>query len=179
VLLTDTVFIGEDDNSGGGSEAGLDASETYTLDLSGIEPHANQGVHVKLTIHAEGSQGADVKHKVFWVTGCAPSPTTTTKPGETTTTTKPGETTTTKPGETTTTTTKPGETTTSGATGSSGETTTTAAVGGSPTTAPGGGAGGELPFTGAGGAMPLLVAGLVLVGLGAASLLAKARRGGT
>src|SRR6266511_5799187 len=27
VLLTDTVFIGEDDNSGGGSEAGLDASE--------------------------------------------------------------------------------------------------------------------------------------------------------
>ena len=38
VLLEDTVFIGEDDNSGGGSEAGLDASETYTLDLTGIEP---------------------------------------------------------------------------------------------------------------------------------------------
>src|SRR4030095_6780755 len=50
VLLTDTVFIGEDDNSGGGSEAGLDASETYTLDLSGIEPQANQGVHVELTV---------------------------------------------------------------------------------------------------------------------------------
>jgi hypothetical protein len=179
VLLTDTVFIGEDDNSGGGSEAGLDASETYTLDLTGIEPHDNQGVHVKLTIHAEGSQGADVKHKVFWVTGCGPGPTTTTKPGSSTsgvtTTTKPGETTTTQPGETTTTTTKPGETSTSGATSSSGETTTTAAVGGSSTTAPGGG---ELPFTGAGGAMPLLVVGLALVGLGAASLLAKARRGG-
>ncbi|HET6812567.1 MAG TPA: hypothetical protein VFJ69_00935, partial [Actinomycetota bacterium] len=72
VLLEDTVFIGEDDNSGGGSEAGLDASETYTLDLTGIEPQPNQGVHVKLTIHAEGSQGADVKHKVFWVTGCGP-----------------------------------------------------------------------------------------------------------
>jgi hypothetical protein len=28
VLLEDDVFIGEDDNSGGGSEAGLDASET-------------------------------------------------------------------------------------------------------------------------------------------------------
>jgi len=69
VLLTDTVFIGEDDNSGGGSEAGLDASETYTLDFTGIEPHPNQGFHVKLTIHADGSQGADVKHKVFWVTG--------------------------------------------------------------------------------------------------------------
>jgi hypothetical protein len=78
VLLTDTVFIGEDDNSGGGSEAGLDASETYTLDFTGIEPHPNQGFHVKLTINAEGSQGADVKHKVFWVTGCVPAPTTTT-----------------------------------------------------------------------------------------------------
>ena len=74
VLLTDTVFIGEDDNSGGGSEAGLDASATYTLDLSGITPHPTQGFHVKLTINAEGSQGADVKHKVFWVTGCVPGP---------------------------------------------------------------------------------------------------------
>jgi hypothetical protein len=85
VLLTDTVFIGEDDNSGGGSEAGLDASETYTLDLTGIEPHPMQGVHVKLTINAEGSQGADVKHKVFWVTGCVPGPTTTTTAPTTTT----------------------------------------------------------------------------------------------
>jgi hypothetical protein len=159
VLLTDTVFIGEDDNSGGGSEAGLDASETYTLDLTGIEPHPMQGVHVKLTINAEGSQGADVKHKVFWVTGCGPGPTTTT-------TTKPGE----------TTTTKPGASSTSGATSSSGETTTTVAVGGSASTAPGGGAGGELPFTGAGGALPLLAVGLALVGLGGASLMAKGRR---
>src|SRR5262245_41635171 len=30
-VLTDDVFIGEDDNGGGGSEAGLDASETYDL----------------------------------------------------------------------------------------------------------------------------------------------------
>src|SRR6266540_4085218 len=55
VLLTDTVFIGEDDNSGGGSEAGLDASATYTLDFTGIQPHPNQGFHVKLTVNAEGS----------------------------------------------------------------------------------------------------------------------------
>ena len=74
-LLTDEVFIGEDDNSGGGSEAGLDASRTYFLDLSGIEPHPQQGVHVKLTVNAEGSRGADLKHKVFWVTDCGyPSP---------------------------------------------------------------------------------------------------------
>jgi hypothetical protein len=26
-----------------------------------------------LTVNAEGSQGADVKHKVFWVEGCGPN----------------------------------------------------------------------------------------------------------
>ena len=52
VLLTDTLFIGEDDNSGGGSEAGLDASATYTLDFTGIEPHPVQGFHVRLTVNA-------------------------------------------------------------------------------------------------------------------------------
>lgn len=75
VLLEDTVFIGGDDNSGGGSEEGLDASETYTLDFTGIEPHPKQGFHVKLTIEADGSQGADTKHKVFWVEECQPTPT--------------------------------------------------------------------------------------------------------
>jgi len=72
VLLTDTVFIGEDDNSGGGSEAGLDASRTYRLSFAGIAPHPVQGFHVKLTVRADGSQGADTKHKVFWVSGCYP-----------------------------------------------------------------------------------------------------------
>jgi hypothetical protein len=80
VLLTDQVFIGEDDNSGGGSQAGLDASETYTLDFTGIEPHPQQGFHVKLTINADGSQGADKKHKVFWVEECPPSPPPTSPP---------------------------------------------------------------------------------------------------
>jgi hypothetical protein len=96
VLLTDAVFIGEDDNSGGGSEAGLDASETYTLDFEGIEPHPQQGFHVKLTIEADGSQGADVKHKVFWVEDCRPTPTPT-----------PTKTPTSKPTPTNTPTTKP------------------------------------------------------------------------
>jgi hypothetical protein len=137
VLLTDTVFIGEDDNSGGGSEAGLDASETYTLDFTGIEPHPNQGFHVKLTINAEGSQGADVKHKVFWVSGCVPGPTTTTTTAPTTTvapsttattvcptTTTAGPTTTTTGGATTTTT-GGATTTTGGATTTTGGATTT------------------------------------------------------
>jgi hypothetical protein len=72
VLLTDTLFIGEDDNSGGGSETGLDASGTYDLSthLDGLTPHPKQGYHVKLTVKADGSRGADTKHKVFWVEGC-------------------------------------------------------------------------------------------------------------
>ena len=73
-LLTDSVFIGEDDNSGGGSEAGLDASETYTLNFAGIQPHPKQGFHVKLTVNAQGSRGADVKYKVFWVKSCTVTP---------------------------------------------------------------------------------------------------------
>ena len=40
------------------------------MDFSGIEPKP-QGFHVKLTINAEGSQGADKKHKVFWVKDAA------------------------------------------------------------------------------------------------------------
>jgi hypothetical protein len=168
LLVTDSVFIGEDDNRGGGSEAGLDASQTYTLDLTGIEPHPVQGVHVKLTINAEGSQGADVKHKVFWVTGCVPGPTTTTTPGDTTTTSTSHGT-----GSSGATSTSE-STTTSEATSTSRETTsTTSAVGGASSSAPGGGA---LPFTGAGGAMPLLAVGLALVGVGGASLLANNAR---
>ena len=66
-----TPFIGGDDNSWGGSEAGHDASEIYTLKFTG-DPHPQQGYHVKLTIHAPGSQGADTKHKVFWVEPCDP-----------------------------------------------------------------------------------------------------------
>ena len=76
VLLTDTVFIGEDDRSGGGSEAGLDAEASYSLAglLSAFEPHPNQGYHVRLTVNADGSKGADTKHKTFWVTDCDYTP---------------------------------------------------------------------------------------------------------
>ena len=172
VLLTDTVFIGEDDNSGGGSEAGLDASETYTLDFTGITPHPVQGFHVKLTINAEGSQGADVKHKVFWVTGCAPAPTTTTTGATSTSgvTSTSGATTTSAATSTSEITTTSGPTTTAKETTSS-----TSEVGGSSSSAPGGSGGGVLPFTGAGGTMPLLLVGLVLAGLGGASLLGTRR----
>jgi hypothetical protein len=169
VLLTDTVFIGEDDNGGGGSEAGLDASETYTLDFTGIEPHPNQGFHVKLTINAEGSQGADVKHKVFWVTECPPGPTTTTKIGGTTPST-PSTKGATNPQDTTTTTTA--RASSGGGQGPS----TSAAVGGAASTVPSTTEGEFLPFTGA-SILSLLLAGLALLGLGTVALLARTRQG--
>jgi hypothetical protein len=71
-LLEHDVFIGEDDHAGGGSQAGLDASVTYELDVSSLTEHPVQGYHVRLTIEADGSRGADTKHKTFWVTGCEP-----------------------------------------------------------------------------------------------------------
>lgn len=69
VLWVDQAFIGEDP-AGGGND--LDAS--LAVDLlgpvvaSGASPQPNQGFHVKLTVHAQGSVGADLKHKTFWVT---------------------------------------------------------------------------------------------------------------
>lgn len=76
VLLTDSIHIGEDDNGGGGSEAGHDASRTYDLTamLAGYAVHPQQGYHVKMTINSDGSQGADTKHKVFWVGPCGATP---------------------------------------------------------------------------------------------------------
>jgi len=62
------IFIGEDP-AGGGTD--LDAEEYFDLSAalaaSGAYQHPIQGYHIKLTVHAEGSIGADVKHKVFWV----------------------------------------------------------------------------------------------------------------
>ena len=110
-------------------EAGLDASETYTLDLTGITPHPQQGWHVKLTVNAEGSQGADTKYKVFWVSGCVPPTTTTsttssTTSTSTTSTTEPPTSSTTEP-PTSSTTEPPSSSTTEPPTSSSTEATTT------------------------------------------------------
>jgi hypothetical protein len=168
-LLTDEVFIGEDDNSGAGSEAGLDASATYTLDFTGLTPHDIQGFHVKLTIHADGSQGEDVKYKVFWVTGCGTTTTTTTTTPTTTTTTSPAQTTTTSPAGTTTTTTQ-SPTVSPTSTKSTTSKTTTAVV--APTTVrPGGTA-----FTGVEDVVPLGAIALALMTGGSGLLWAGSRR---
>ena len=63
------VFVGGDPATGAGTETGLDGVQQYTLSFDG-EPHAQQGYHVKLTVHTPYSQGSDTKHKVYWVEGC-------------------------------------------------------------------------------------------------------------
>ena len=59
-------------------ETGNELNTSRTVDLSGalagIEPHPQQGWHVKLTVHVDGAPGADVKHKVFWVSECVELP---------------------------------------------------------------------------------------------------------
>ena len=84
VLLTESLPIGEDP-AGGATDP--DASKEYQLDFTGVNPHPQQGYHVKVTIHADGSQGADTKHKVFWVQPCEVTTTTTTSTTTSTTTT--------------------------------------------------------------------------------------------
>lgn len=67
VLVRGSTFIGEDRPGGG---ADLDASVRLDLEMalaaSSAQSHSNQGFHVRLTVHAQGSIGADVKHKMFW-----------------------------------------------------------------------------------------------------------------
>jgi len=65
------VFVGGDPASGAGND--FDGEATYTLGFSG-ELHPQQGYHVKVTVHTPGSQGADTKHKVFWVEPCDETP---------------------------------------------------------------------------------------------------------
>ena len=60
--------MGGDPASGAGND--FDGEATYTLGFGGGQPDPEQGYHVKVTVHTPGSQGADTKHKVFWVLPC-------------------------------------------------------------------------------------------------------------
>jgi LPXTG-motif cell wall-anchored protein len=166
-LLTDELDIGED-AAGGGTD--LDASGTYDLTeaLAPIEPHAQQGWHVRLTVHAEGSQGADTKHKVFWVAGCGETPPTTAPHGSSTSTTG-GSTTTTVPGATTSTT-EHGGSSSSSSTSAPTMSVAPSTGGSTTTTQPGGG----LPNTGS-NVLPMAVVGTALVGLGAGGVVLARR----
>ncbi len=63
-----TAALDGDPGSGAGND-GFDGTQVYTLSFTGA-PHPQQGYHVKLTIDTPESNGASVKHKVFWVEGC-------------------------------------------------------------------------------------------------------------
>lgn len=71
LLMVDSTFIGADP-AGGGTD--LDASLFEDLSgpiaASGVAPQPGQGFHVRLTVDAAGSIGADTKHKTFWVDNC-------------------------------------------------------------------------------------------------------------
>lgn len=83
LLLTDTF-----DFQGTGPGDQLDATKSYDLSdpLAALTPQNHQGFHVRLEVDTTGSQGADKKFKVFWVS-CAPPQTTTTTSTTTSTTT--------------------------------------------------------------------------------------------
>jgi hypothetical protein len=73
-IASGSTFIGEDP-AGGAND--LDATVVININgtnLSDLVEHPQQGFHLRLTVHAEGSIGSDVKHKVFWVTGCPTYP---------------------------------------------------------------------------------------------------------
>lgn len=162
-LADGELFIGEDPNGGG---TDLDAS-TGPIDLStalatsGGEPHPIQGYHVRLTVHAEGSIGADVKHKMFWVTGCESGTQTTTTPPPGATSSSTSTSTTTPP---------PGGSTTSAPPvvgGGGGSTTSPTVLGesGTNTSSPS-----PLAFTGREDLPWLVAAGLVFLLLGTFAL---------
>jgi hypothetical protein len=119
------------DNGVNGAE--WDHEESFTaaqiIGTNDVEPQAQQGYHVKLTVETDDAapQGATVKHKVFWMQPCETSTSTSTTAlhGTTTTTAAGGNTTTTIAGggNTTTTIAGGGNTTTT-------TTSTTPTVGG-------------------------------------------------
>ena len=71
VLLTDSLPIGGDPAGGATDNDGsLTENLSSLIGASGVSPQPNQGFHIRLTVHADGSIGSDVKHKTFWVTSC-------------------------------------------------------------------------------------------------------------
>ena len=186
VVYDGSTAIGEDD-AGGGTD--LDAEMTVDLALalaaSAATPHPIQGYHVRLTVHAEGSIGADVKHKMFWVE-CenSPSPTPSSSPSASV---SPSATPSTTPTHTTSpsASTSPSGTSTSSqppsATTSSTSTPTTSVEGNSGSQTPPGAGGTDRPppsetaFTG-GQITTLVIAALAFLVLGSALVRLASRR---
>jgi hypothetical protein len=73
IVKSGALDIGGDPAGGANDVDGIVVVNITAGDLAGLTAHPVQGYHLKLTVHAEGSQGADKKHKVFWVDGCGSS----------------------------------------------------------------------------------------------------------
>jgi hypothetical protein len=79
LLTSINTTLDNDDASGGGSEAGWDGS-TGAIDLTpfleGIDPHPQQGYHVKLQVDVPGGSESKAysKFKVFWIESCGYEP---------------------------------------------------------------------------------------------------------
>jgi hypothetical protein len=91
-LMSGSVPL-ERDASGGGLD--LDGEERVELGpallATGIAPHAQNGWHVKVVVHARHTSGPDQKQKVFWVRGCKAEATPTSPPPvQSSTVTPPG-----------------------------------------------------------------------------------------
>jgi hypothetical protein len=159
-LVLQTVVHDGDGPGVPNDAAALDGVLPFDLTelLEPFTPQPAQGYHVKIQVETPGTQGNDVKHKVFWIEACDGGTTTTTS----STTTTAGETTTT---EGLTSTTDAGVITTSTApTGSSTTVLGTNIGQGTGTTLPTEVAGVQLARTGL--AESLLVVGFGLVGAG-------------
>lgn len=70
VFLTEAVVpIGEDPAGGAPDlDAVMGVDLFDAIAATGAAPQGEQGFHVKLTVAADGSIGADAKHKTLWVT---------------------------------------------------------------------------------------------------------------
>jgi cysteine-rich repeat protein len=74
-IANGTQAIGGDNAGGANDVDGVYVVDLAKYDLSKLgDEQPQQGYHLKLTVNAPGSKGADVKHKVFWVHGCNPPP---------------------------------------------------------------------------------------------------------
>jgi hypothetical protein len=73
-IASGSLKIGEDEAGGANDLDGTVEVNLADYDLSGLFQHPQQGYHIKLLVNAEGSHGADKKHKVFWTQGCPTPP---------------------------------------------------------------------------------------------------------
>ncbi|MCU1486590.1 MAG: hypothetical protein JWN67_3336 [Actinomycetia bacterium] len=169
MLLEDTQHFTVAERTGGNQ---LDHRAQYDLSkaLASRTPHPKQGYHVKLTVHVDGAKGADVKHKVFWISECAAAGTFQADAGlASVTNTSTAPPTTAAPPTTTTTVPVTTPESGNGAAGGPG-----GGVLGTEETAPESSAG-QLPRTGS-STVPLAAAALGLVAAGGALVAASRRR---